>query len=903
MKKTLTTLLTLAMAATSLTASAVDKDIVILEFTGSGSAYTAEEDYTPTSKTITDYSAYENVNDDWKGNLIVTNSLIKEAIGSETIKEGDEILISTSNAAEGLYVKFFFNGNWSADDGAVEGDNLVSNWAIRHTLTAKQAEDANAGDLTIQHTPVKSVSIILKNREGGNVDPDPQPATSVTVLDFAGKEGYDFSSGSDYAPEYNIIYDYDYANSTSWGPGVMVSAQLFKNVLTELKAGDVVVLYMGNGYNDSFKAIYGGWAYSGDEKSEEIKGDSYSGSEARIALDDEKATRIWENGLLLQRLNLNSVSVISSNGIENGATSQPVIGDDVVWSGEQAFPNGSDVETYRFNISKEDVTINPGDEITLTLKGTGQDCGLKVGAAEGEETVPDDDYLSWISHWDGNGVEYSDVITVTEAMAVKLNKENGCLVVTGKNFNLTKITINRVGTPVRKYTDVVIFDPADYYDQYGDKEWGLSTEPEEKWLGTGKFEKDEATGEVYYNLFYEWYDSSNYNDDGSNRQWYWTNVMKSDETRTHTRGLNLTRENIPAFSKVKFGDKIIVTLRTYETPYKDQLPEKDHVNPEGQLGTYNPEVEGYDPEDPWSGFEAISDNGFKSWEEGVQDITVEFPVNMKLLEQMTRYGLSINGRLFSVRKVVARVYSDEDNTENGSYTIVHHFYNHLIKPESFTKDASGNEYEVEVGAVYEIRIESGRKYNEVITAYYDNEGGLLQGSKTEMLDEYKTDEEVNDFQVMYRFLNADGVYERMHVAAFLGTDNYPNTTGGEAEETVSYAMSREQQKLPQSDVIFANGINGQTYFDQANSQYVLRFWPETKEAAERIAANGMQVRGKGIEYVDNGGVATGIRAVGAVDDADATEEIYTVSGLRVTKMERGNLYIVRCGGKTMKIAY
>lgn len=749
MKKTLTTLLTLAMAVTSLTASAVDKDVVILEFTGSGSAYTGTEDYTPTSKTITDYSAYENVNDDWKGNLIVTNSLIKEAIGSETIKEGDEILISTSNAAEGLYVKFFFNGNWSADDGAVEGGNLVSNWAIRHTLTAQQAADANAGNLTIQHTPVKSVSIILKNREG----------------------------------------------------------------------------------------------------------------------DD------------------------------------PVVGDDVVWSGEQAFPNGSDVETYRFNISKEDVTINPGDEITLTLKGTGQDCGLKVGAAEGEETVPDDDYLSWIAHWDGNGVEYSDVITVTEAMAVKLNKENGCLVVTGKNFNLTKITINRVGTPVRKYTDVVIFDPADYYDQYGGKEWGLSTEPEEKWLGTGKFEKDEATGEVYYNLFYEWYDSGNYNDDGSNRQWYWTNVMKSDETRTHTRGLNLTRENIPAFSKVKFGDKIIVTLRTYETPYKDQLPEKDHVNPEGQLGTYNPEVEGYDPEDPWSGFEAISDNGFKSWEEGVQDITVEFPVNMKLLEQMTRYGLSINGRLFSVRKVVARVYSDEDNTENGSYTIVHHFYNHLIKPESFTKDASGNEYEVEVGAVYEIRIESGRKYNEVITAYYDNEGGLLQGSKTEMLDEYKTDEEVNDFQVMYRFLNADGVYERMHVAAFLGTDNYPNTTGGEAEETVSYAMSREQQKLPQSDVIFANGINGQTYFDQANSQYVLRFWPETREAAERIATNGMQVRGKGIEYVDNGGVATGVRAVGAVDDADATEEIYTVSGLRVTKMERGNLYIVRRGGKTMKIAY
>ena len=752
MKKTLTTLLTLAMAATSLTASAVDKDIVILEFTGSGSAYTATEDYTPTSKTITDYSAYENVNDDWKGNLIVTNSLIKEAIGSETIKEGDEILISTSNAAEGLYVKFFFNGNWSADDGAVEGDNLVSNWAIRHTLTAKQAEDANAGDLTIQHTPVKSVSIILKNREG----------------------------------------------------------------------------------------------------------------------DD------------------------------------PVVGDDVVWSGEQAF-GGNDVETYRFNISKEGVTVNPGDEISLTLTRTAQDCGLKVSASEGEENVPDEDYMDWIAHWQGDGEnlnnEYSDVITVTEAMAVKLNKENGCLVVTGKNFNLTKITINRVGTPVRKYTDVVIFDPADYYDQYGGKEWGLSTEPEEKWLGTGKFEKDEATGEVYYNLFYEWYDSGNYNDDGSNRQWYWTNVMKSDETRTYTRGLNLTRENIPAFSKVKFGDKIIVTLRTYETPYKDQLPEKYHVNPEGQLGTYNPEVEGYDPEDPWSGFEAISDNGFKSWEEGVQDITVEFPVNMKLLEKMTRYGLSINGRLFSVRKVVARVYSDEDNTENGSYTIVHHFYNHLIKPESFTKDASGNEYKVEVGAVYEIRIESGRKYNEVITAYYDNEGGLLQGSKTEMLDEYKTDEEVNDFQVMYRFLNADGVYERMHVAAFLGTDNYPNTTGGEAEETVSYAMSREQQKLPQSDVIFANGINGQTYFDQANSQYVLRFWPETKEAAERIAANGMQVRGKGIEYVDNGGVATGIRAVGAVDDADATEEIYTVSGLRVTKMERGNLYIVRRGGKTMKIAY
>ena len=488
-------------------------------------------------------------------------------------------------------------------------------------------------------------------------------------------------------------------------------------------------------------------------------------------------------------------------------------------------------------------------------------------------------------------------------MAVKLNKENGCLVVTGKNFNLTKITIDRVGTPVRKYTDVVIFDPADYYDQYGGKEWGLSTEPEEKWLGTGKFEKDEATGEVYYNLFYEWYDSSNYNDDGSNRQWYWTNVMKSDETRTHTRGLNLTRENIPAFSKVKFGDKIIVTLRTYETPYKDQLPEKDYVNPEGQLGTYNPEVEGYDPEDPWSGFEAISDNGFKSWEEGVQDITVEFPVNMKLLEQMTRYGLSINGRLFSVRKVVARVYSDEDNTENGSYTIVHHLYNHLIPAESFAKDASGNEYEVEVGAVYEIRIESGRKYNEVLTAYYDKEGGVLQGSTTEMLDGYQTDEELNELQVMYRFLNADGVYERMHVAAFLGTDNYPNTTGGEAEETVSYAMSREQQKLPQSDVIFANGINGQTYFDQANSQYVLRFWPETEEAAQRIAANGMQVRGKGIEYVDNGGVATGIRAVGAVDDADATEEIYTVSGLRVTKMERGNLYIVRRGGKTMKIAY
>lgn len=752
MKKTLTTLLTLAMAATSLTASAVDKDIVILEFTGSGSSYTATEDYTPTSKTITDYSAYENVNDDWKGSLIVTNALIKEAIGSETIKEGDEILISTSNAAEGLYVKFFFNGNWSADDGAVEGDNLVSDWAIRHTLTAKQAEDANAGDLTIQHTPVKSVSIILKNREG----------------------------------------------------------------------------------------------------------------------DD------------------------------------PVVGDDVVWSGEQAF-GGDDVETYRFNISKEGETVNPGDKISLTLTRTARDCGLKVSASEGEENVPDEDYLDWIAHWQGDGEnlnnEYSDVITVTEAMAVKLNKENGCLVVTGKNFNLTKITINRVGTPVRKYTDVVIFDPADYYDQYGGKEWGLSTEPEEKWLGTGKFEKDEATGEVYYNLFYEWYDSGNYNDDGSNRQWYWTNVMKSDETRTHTRGLNLTRENIPAFSKVKFGDKIIVTLRTYETPYKDQLPEKEHVNPEGQLGTYNPEVEGYDPEDPWSGFEAISDNGFKSWEEGVQDITVEFPVNMKLLEQMTRYGLSINGRLFSVRKVVARVYSDEDNTENGSYTIVHHFYNHLIKPESFTKDASGNEYEVEVGAVYEIRIESGRKYNEVITAYYDNEGGLLQGSKTEMLDEYKTDEEVNDFQVMYRFLNADGVYERMHVAAFLGTDNYPNTTGGEAEETVSYAMSREQQKLPQSDVIFANGINGQTYFDQANSQYVLRFWPETKEAAERIAANGMQVRGKGIEYVDNGGVATGIRAVGAVDDADATEEIYTVSGLRVTKMKKGNLYIVRRGGKTMKIAY
>ena len=207
MKKTLTTLLTLAMAATSLTASAVDKDIVILEFTGSGSAYTATEDYTPTSKTITDYSAYENVNDDWKGNLIVTNALIKEAIGSETIKEGDEILISTSNTAEGLYVKFFFSGNWSAVDGAVEGDNLVSDWAIRHTLTAKQAEDANAGDLTIQHTPVKSVSIILKNREGDD------PVVGDDVV-WSGEQAFGGDDVETY--RFNISKEGETVNPQGW---------------------------------------------------------------------------------------------------------------------------------------------------------------------------------------------------------------------------------------------------------------------------------------------------------------------------------------------------------------------------------------------------------------------------------------------------------------------------------------------------------------------------------------------------------------------------------------------------------------------------------------------------------------------------------------------------------------
>ena len=73
-----------------------------------------------------------------------------------------------------------------------------------------------------------------------------------------------------------------------------------------------------------------------------------------------------------------------------------------------------------------------------------------------------------------------------------------------------------------------------------------------------------------------------------------------------------------------------------------------------------------DADDPWSGFESITladGNDYRDFGNGTYEI--EFTVGPLMLEQITRYGLAINGRRFYLNSVKAKVFIDQEDDFEG----------------------------------------------------------------------------------------------------------------------------------------------------------------------------------------------------------------------------------------------
>lgn len=102
-----------------------------------------------------------------------------------------------------------------------------------------------------------------------------------------------------------------------------------------------------------------------------------------------------------------------------------------------------------------------------------------------------------------------------------------------------------------------------------------------------------------------------------------------------------------------------------------------------------------------------------------------------MLEQITRYGLAINGRRFYLNSVKAKVFIDQEDDFEGDAeeTVTETFYNYIVDGSEFS--------EVYPNSIITVTLKDGALFNEEVVAKYKGTGDnrVYIGSTTNWYDD------------------------------------------------------------------------------------------------------------------------------------------------------------------------
>lgn len=636
--------------------------------------------------------------------------------------------------------------------------------------------------------------------------------------------------------------------------------------------------------------------------------DDINGSVYEISLNAERAAALTGDHLTINGKNLilTKIELVSTSEQPSPGPSDENVAFEGSWD-----LGGWDHQLY---VDLSGIYFAEGDKLTIHYSGNGQ---IQYGAGD------EDNYKQWVDYEDINGSTYEITLTADQAKAIS----NGTFSINGRDLTISKITYTATGEkpeepeqPVdRKFEMVDLFIPGVYPSaamnaktEFGlysttrehgviDKENGGSAESDalaQAWMGTGRMVNlgTDENPDWKYMMYEEWWDATQIadteNPNFTSKHWYQRWYL--DELNTYP--IRLSRDIITNFAKVKRGDIIIVNITSYDpravgTPSGTDENNTFDLGTQGQLGTYDPAD--MDADDPWSGFEGITlsdGNDYRDFGNGTYEI--EFTVGPLMLEQITRYGLAINGRRFYLNSVKAKVFIDQEENFEGDAeeTVTEAFYNYIVDGSEFS--------EVYPNSIITVTLKDGALYNEEVVAKYKGTGDnrVYIGSTTNWYDDAQTDTYNSDMHIRYSFVTESGVETRLHVMSRLHDNHFPAAERTEAPARVSKAADDNK-------VYFIDGIeDGST--SKHGDYYRLNFRVTDPAIVSALKANGMKLRGARYDYesiaVDNS--LTGIDDVTTDKiDLNAPVEIYDLTGIRVTTPVAGRLYIVRQGNKVEKV--
>ncbi|MCM1036556.1 MAG: hypothetical protein NC406_04450 [Bacteroides sp.] len=674
-------------------------------------------------------------------------------------------------------------------------------------------------------------------------------------------------------------------------------------------------------------------------------------------------------GFILNKLEAEGDGVENITEPEKPEPAVPDAGYNVItlWDESKDF---SDWELFeldvRSKLTGELTDLYPGDRIRITSTNSGShqlQWGYLLAPEKLDEDMTvgfhnkNDGHEKWASLWYAwvNGLIYVETadnvvdVVLTEAFVDALNADpDARFILRSPDLNLSKVELLQVAKR-RKHVWLPLFIPGEYpthiTNMSAKNTFGSNPDktgnPADlcRWMGTGIIRNVAAEGaepEYVYQFDGEWWDEGITAEPENNARKIRYAEMR-DEKNSYP--LRLMRENTPNFSKLKFGDVVRITVRVNGPEYTD-LSENPE-GPQAQLGTYDPaKIENL--EDPYSGFVPMTlANGLTYRDWGADEIytqVLDFTIDQTLLDHITRYGLTINGRMYSVMSVMAKVYVDDDDYQGGGYSDEEYFFNHTFDG-SYFQDLTQR-------SIVVVSIGGDKYYDEHRTNFYtDADRTSLSGYKTETLDADNRGEVPADrlidgvtpspekMSVSYFNPNTGAVSgadvlvrTRFHRAAYLYQNHFPLCEGvdlpfymtDELEQLypeTAAAASKAPRRAPRADRVVednsvkpVDGVGVGTHVDpDGRMHFAIAFYD--KNILDAVKANGIAVRGKQIGnpqlYVlRDAGDLTGVEDAVAADsesiDYSAPYELYNMQGMRVAEPVRGTIYIVKQGLKVEK---
>lgn len=547
-------------------------------------------------------------------------------------------------------------------------------------------------------------------------------------------------------------------------------------------------------------------------------------------------------------------------------------------------------------------------------------CGLNDALKIGDKIVFD--FSAW-AQVDSNVTVYNlsgdstnelykeqSVSTDTKIYILDVNSDNiellkGGIGIKGKYLNLSSVYVlsskewafTPVGTATetRKFEMVDLFVPGTYPFDHTKDTFGTKDVPAaHAWLGTGKLvcgvEPDAPYGQdgvAYYELYNDWFDEAAVNSNDDKKHW----SEQLGENTTYPLKLSFT--DVRNFSRVRLGDEIIINVTT--------VPKEEGTinrNAEAQLGTYEPGKT--DADDPNAGFKTITvgtdDDGnplnFKDWgtEAGAKEII--FKVDTDLLDCITNWGLTINGRNYRVNSVKVKTFTTQaeiDGEVDPTKNVEEHFVRYYI-----SNDELNNDYRINDDIFIEVN--SGSKYNHTTTSKYNSKGVFLGVETVAHEDRDYPEGEKAELGVQINYINKDGGFVRLHVRDFLGDQHFSGSaSSSKVRSRVADNNGWNQIVTPEDATIHTLKVGDCRYINITNL---------SETAKDAINERGLMMRGQKFTAKGNReGILSGIEDVEADNKIDMTQphEVYNLMGVKVESPAPGNVYIVKQGFKVSKM--